>query len=92
MSNPHEELARARKAMSIVGAADSFFLRHNINPHEDALRVVMLIDFEWSKNEKAWLELANQAKVNPPSDKTKKVVRKIYADRVRAPLQPVAVQ
>jgi hypothetical protein len=89
--NPYERLAQTRKAMSLVGALDSMLLRQNVNPHTDALRIVLLIDHEW-KTEDPWLALADAAKVIPPGDDTKKIVRKIYADRVRKPIQPLVIQ
>jgi hypothetical protein len=90
-TNQYERLAQTRKAMSLVGALDSMLLRQDVNPHTDALKIVLLIDFEW-KTEAPWLALADAAKVTPPSDDTKKIVRKMYADRVRKPLQPLVLQ
>lgn len=91
--NPHELLAQTRKAMSLVGALDSMLLSQEVkvNPHTDALKVVLIIDFEWN-TEDPWLALADAAKVTPPSDDTKKIVRKIYADRVRKPLEQLVIQ
>ncbi len=92
-NNPHKRIARVKKAMALTGAIDSFFLEHGINPHDQALRITMLIDFEWSKDDKkAWLALAQRAQVHPPSDDTIAIVRAHFAARVRKPLEKKVLQ
>jgi hypothetical protein len=84
--------AQRKKAMSLVGAIDSVALRKRIDPRGDAMRIVLLIDGEWKREEKPWLALSILAGVNPPSDETKAIVREHYAARVRAPRQEVRLQ
>ncbi len=91
MENGFKLAAQRKKAMALVGALDSMLLQQNVNPHCDALRVILIIDNEW-KTEDPWLALADTAKVKPPGPGTKSIVRKIYADRVRKPLEKQVLQ
>jgi hypothetical protein len=78
-ANPHELLARSRKAFRLTMAFDNALDMMGVDPFSAAA-----LEFVLAANEKAWAEAVKHARCQPPSETTKEEVRSLYRTRVEA--------
>ena len=76
--SPHEQLARERKAAKLVAAIDRSAVNQDIDPYDQAGRILAA---SWGWDDDCWHQIARLAGTKPPSEETRKHVRAAYKAR-----------